>query len=252
MKKDAKKDIKNESENKSEKKKQIKVQLPDGDVVPVIDDPESVTLRRKRNDFSAAEDELLLFGYAISCHLIGVGKPGFWFPITKLFANSERPIPRELCRRRFVTILRNPQTYERCKNLVADFKRLYDRALVTKEFDTQEGNNLKDFDYFPMIDYLKSLTLMPETQVEVEGNVVELPDTIDELLRDFVITPLSTELHVAVGLHSRDSIRRKVALLYSLPLLIDDRADDLEQDTEEDFKESLVQGFIKVISFSLR
>jgi hypothetical protein len=114
--------------------------MVNGELLPLVKDGEKIARRRKRGEFTQAEDETILFAYAISSRIVQIGRSGFWVPIAKLFDGAAKALDKEAIRRRFNVIIKLFQNQSRLQHLTESFEILYERALITKELDSMEDS----------------------------------------------------------------------------------------------------------------
>lgn len=222
--------------------------LVNGELLPLINEGDSVIRRRKRGDFTPEEDERILYGYAISARIIRTRKSGFWIPISKLFTGG-REMGRESCRRRYITLTKNKRNEVRAQQLVIEFEVLYERALITKELDSLEDTPPDELDYTQALAFFKSHQMTPFNTASPSATL-ELPDSVEELEAMYNVSYMhKTKMDLGSELASEVTTRRRIAILYSVPLTChigESIVDEVSADRENTLQRSLCEGVIKV------
>lgn len=240
--------------------------LVDGQMLPLVTEGARVIRPRKRLAFSADEDNILLHAYAISARVFGFGRSGFYIPIAKLLSKTKNfeGLGRVLVRRRMLILKKHPEYLVKIEKLVAQFKSLYDRAIITHELEAMHdlpGLCLYQFHLSSAaadLDYTQAISLFLSQEISntsTEQAFWDIPDSVSELMAHFEVTSARKEPEDLFScLETSASIRSRIAKLYSMPLNCNMEFSQTDQNPHEiDTKESvgirLCEGAIKVCPF---
>ncbi|KAI8904526.1 hypothetical protein DFJ77DRAFT_248496 [Powellomyces hirtus] len=239
----------------------------DGESVPVIADEErfqtqyNQVAKRRRVKFTADDDDVLLYGYAILNNRYGPGFP--WQSLADVFDKRGFEIQHGarmtgMLRRRFSNLVKTAAQQERVNTMATQWTDIQTKGVAEGVFTEAECDELTPERLMRLIDYFIKTQAETLKETAVPGLLVHLPKTVEQLHAIFTVTErpnlnFTERANLEEELEGKPTIRSKMSVLYGraltllMPLETQLDQPDLAPPTPEQMKESIVISVIMTI-----